>query len=237
MDMPAAIQELNRIAPELRVRILYEALPWDRRSAFADKIMDPAVKPIRPDMAVCGPAFTVADPFMSFDMLADARKRGHVVVVQSSGCEGAFVGDFMRELATRDGVLGIVTDGYVTHTASLIGHDFPIFACGSRIPDAGYEMEGSLQVPITCGGVVVNPDDIIVGNLDGVMVLSLAEAGELAEKSQWFTRVVGTLMKKYMDQGVRYTDAPGVREYWVHKTSGSKNEDEFYKEWCEKYGD
>ena len=92
-------------------------------------------------------------------------------------------------------------------------------------------------MPISCGGVLVNPGDIIIGNLDGVIVLAPEQAEELAGKSEWFTKVVGTLIKKYMDKGVRFTEAPGVREYWVHKTSGSKNEDEFYKEWCEKYGD
>lgn len=237
MDMQALMEKLNQIPPELRVRIIYEAIPWADRADFNPKIMDPAIKPIRPDMAVCGPAFTVADSFMSFEMLEDVRKRGCVIVIQTAGCEGTFVGNFMRELAERDGALGIVTDGYVTHTAALMKHDFPIFAKGARIPYAGYEMQGTVQAPITCGGITVNPGDIVVGNLDGIMVLSPEEADDLATKSQWFTKVVGALIEKYMDKGVRYIAIPGVREFWAHKTSGSKNEDEFYKEWLEKYGD
>ena len=63
------------------------------------------------------------------------------------------------------------------------------------------------------------------------------EAQQLAEKSQWFSKVVNTLIKKYMDKGTRFTEVPGVREYWAHKTTGTKNEDEFYRDWCEKYGD
>jgi len=235
MDTTGSIEKLNEIPADMRVRVLYEAVPWDRREDFAGKIMDPAIKPLRPDMAVCGPAYTVADAHMSFEMLDDVRKCGCVMCIQASGCEGTFVGDFMRELAVRDGVTGIVTDGYVTHSASLIKKDLPIFAKGSRIPYAGYEMEGTVQTPVSCGGVLVRPGDLVVGNLDGVMVLSPEEAAELADKSQWFMKVVGALIKKYMDQGVRYTEAPGVREYWMHKTSGSKNEDEFYREWCEKY--
>ena len=236
MDVKALIEKLNRIPAESRVRILYEAVPWERRKDLARKIMDPAIRPIRPDMAVCGPAYTVADSYMSFEMLDDVRKKGCVMVIQTSGCDGTFVGHFMRELAVRDGVSGIVTDGYVTHAAELIKHDFPIFAKGSRIPDAGYKMQGTVQVPVSCGGVLVQPGDIVVGNLDGVMVLTPGETEELADKSQWFTKVVGTLIKKYMDKGMRFTEVPGVREYWIHKTSGTKNEDEFYREWCEKYG-
>ena len=236
MAMSSLIKRIEELPAATRVRILYEAVPWERRKDFGRKIMDPAIKPIRPDMAVCGPAFTVADAYMSFEMLDDVRKKGCVMVVQTSGSEGTFVGAFMRELAERDGAVGLVTDGYVTHSAELIKHDFPIFAKGSRIPFAGYEMTGTVQVPISCGGVLVNPGDLIIGNLDGVMVLTPEEAEELAEKSQWFTKVVGALIEKYMDKGIRYTEAPGVREYWVHKTSGSKNEDEFYREWLEKYG-
>ena len=236
MEMTALLEKLRAIPPELRVRVLYEAIPWADREAYERKIMDPAIRPIRPDIAVCGPAYTVADSFMSFEMLADTRKAGCVMVIQTSGCEGTFVGNFMRELAERDGAVGLVTDGYVTHTAALLQHDFPIFAKGSRIPYAGYEMKGTVQTSITCGGVSVSPGDIVIGNLDGVMVLPSAEAEDLAEKSQWFTKVVGALISKYMDQGIRYTEAPGVQEYWVHKSSGSKNEDEFYREWIEKYG-
>jgi 4-hydroxy-4-methyl-2-oxoglutarate aldolase len=230
------IEKLSQVPPDLRVRTLYEAVPWARQKDWARQLMDPAIRPLRPDMAVCGPAYTVADSYMSFEMLADERKKGCVLVIQTSGCEGTFVGTFMRELAVRDGVVGIVTDGYVTHAANLMKESFPIFCKGSRIPHAGYQMKGTVLTPITCGGVIVNPGDIIVGNLDGVMVLNPADAEDLVEKSQWFSQVVGTLIHKYMDKGIRYTDVPGVREYWVHKASGSKNEHEFYQEWCEKYG-
>jgi regulator of RNase E activity RraA len=237
MDVTALTKRLIQIPLEVRTRVLYEAVPWIKRKDFGRKIMDPAIKPIKTDMAVCGPAYTVADSYMSFEMLDDVRKKGCVMVIQTSGCEGTFVGMFMRELAARDGALGIVTDGYVTHTAALIKHDFPIFARGSRIPFAGYEMQGTVQVPITCGGVIVNPGDMVIGDLSGVLVLTPEEAADLVEKSQWFIKVVEKLTKKYMDKGMRYTEVPGVKEYWVHKTSGSKNEDEFYREWCEKYGD
>ena len=237
MDTTTLMEKLNAMSPDTRVRVLYEVLPWDQRNDFAKRIMDPAIRPIRDDMAVCGPAYTVGDAYMTFEMLEDARKAGCVMVIQTSGCQGTFVGDFMRELAQRDGVTGIVTDGYVTHSAALIGKDLPIFAKGSRIPYAGYAMKGTVQSPITCGGAIVNPGDIIVGNLDGVIALPPALAEDLVEKAQWFGRIVGGLMKKYMDKGIRYVDAPGVREYWVHKAAGSKNEDEFYRDWCEKYGE
>ena len=236
MELSLLMEKLNKIPAHLRVRILYEGVPWALREGCRRRILDPAIKPIRPDMAVCGPAFTVADSAMSFAMLEDVRKQGCVLVIQTSGAEGTFVGDFMRQLAERDGVVGIVTDGYVTHAARLIQHDLPIFARGARIPDAGYQMEGTVQVPVTCGGVTVNPGDLVIGNLDGVLVLAPAQAEDMVEKAQWFTRVVGALVAKYMDQGIRYTDAPGVREYWAHKTSGSKNEDEFYQQWVERYG-
>lgn len=237
MNSGALVAKLNEMAPETRVRVLYEVLPWDERDDFAKQIMDPAIRPIRQDMAVCGPAYTVADANMSFEMLEDVSKAGCVMVIQTSGCQGTFVGDFMRELATRDGVTGIVTDGYVTHAAALIKKDLAILAKGSRIPYAGYSLKGTVQVPITCGGVVVNPGDIVVGNLDGVIVLPPDRAADLAEKAQWFGKVVGGLIRKYMDKGIRYVDAPGVREYWAHKAAGSKNEDEFYREWVEKYGE
>ena len=125
MDMAALIERISRIPPEVRTRVLYESLPWERRKDFGRKIMDPAVKPIRPDMAVCGPAFTVADSHMSYEMLDDVRKKGCVMVVQTSGCEGTFVGLFMRELAarvaaeTRDQIAASLLAAQATATHSL----------------------------------------------------------------------------------------------------------------------
>jgi len=228
------VEGIRGIPTEHITRLLYEAIPWNRRKYFDRKIMSPEIKPVRDDMIVVGPAYTIADAWMTLEMLEDKRKEGHVLVISSSGHQGTFIGALMCEIAKQDGSLGIVTDGYVTHKVSLAKNDFPVFCRGSAIKYAGYALKGDNFSSIVCGGVKVKPDDIIVGNADGVMVLSLEEAEKLLKDSEPILKIVETLINKYMSKGIKYIDSPGVREFWKHKASGDRDESDIYTDWCSK---
>jgi len=228
------VQEISNLPAEHITRILYEAIPWKMRKYFDRKIMSPEIKPLRDDMAVVGPAYTIGDAWMTLEMIEDQRKEGHVLVVSSSGHQGTFIGALMCEITKQDGGLGIVTDGYITHKAALVKNDFSVFCRGAAIKYAGYALKGDNYSPIVCGGVKVNPDDIIVGNADGVMVLTLEEAEKLSEDAKPILKIVQTLRNKYMNKGVKYIDAPGVREFWKHKASGDVDESDIYTDWCKK---
>lgn len=215
-------------------RLLYEAIPWNMRKYFDRKIMCPEIKPIRDDMVVVGPAYTVGDAWLTLEMIKDKRKEGHVIVVSSSGNQGTFIGALVCEIAKQDGALGIVTDGYITHKPNLVKKDFSVFCCGSAIKYSGYALTGDNFSTIVCGGVKVNPDDIIVGNADGVMVLTIKEAEKLLKDSKPILEITETLINKYMSKGIKYVDAPGVKEFWKHKASEDKNETDIYADWCSK---
>lgn len=236
MDTQTVVDNLRQLPREGLVRVLYDTVPWKKRDDYKTKIMDPAVKPLRPDMVLIGPAFTVADPWMSLDMLADESKKDCVLTIASSGFDGTFAGGFMGTLAQSDGAVGMLTDGYVTGSAALTRRDFPVFSRGTRIPHVGYSFEGRFQVPISCGGVIVNPGDIIVGDSDGVMVLTVDEADWLCENSKWLFQIMDVLTQRYLRKGVRFVDIPGVRDYWRFKVEGTRDEAEFYQEWLAEHG-
>ena len=235
-DTQAIVDKIRALPQQGLVRTLYETIPWNERPRFEARILDPAIRPLQEGAVLVGPAYTVADPWMAFDMLADEGKHGCVITMASSGCEGTFVGGFMARLAQDDGAVGMLTDGYVTGSESIIHRGLPVFAKGARIPYAGYSQEGRFQVPIVCGGVVVQPGDIIVGDRDGVIVLEPDDAAVLADEAQWIVKVIRIMTAKYLDKGVRFVDVPGVREYWSHKVNGTRNEADFYREWVEEYG-
>ena len=236
MDTQTIVDKIRALPPEGLVRTLYETIAWKERSYFETKIMDPAIRPMRDDMVLVGPAYTVADPWMALDMLADESKRGCVITIATSGREGTFVGGFMARLARADAAVGILTDGHVTGGAAIMKQELPVFSRGTRVPYAGYSFEGRFQIPISCGGVLVQPGDIIVGDMDGVMVLKPEEAARMCEDAQWIVKVIKTMTAKYLDKGVRFVDVPGVRDYWPYKVEGTRDEPEFYREWLEKHG-
>lgn len=228
------VEGIRNLPPAHITRLLYEATPWNRRKYFDRKIMSPEIKPLRDNMTVVGPAYTVGDAWMTLDMIEDQRKKGRVIVVSSAGHQGTFIGALMCEIAKQDGALGIVTDGFVTHKATLIKKQFPVFCRGATIKYAGYALKGNNFLPITCGGVKINPDDIIIGNADGVLALTLEEAEKLLKDSKPILKIVNTLLNKYMRKGIKYIDSPGVRAFWKHKASGDVDEADIYADWCEK---
>ena len=238
MNTMRIIEKLRQLPQEGLVRILYDTVPWKKRAYFQTRIMDPAIKPLRQDMVLIGPAYTVGDPWMAFDMLEDVSKRDCVLIIATSGFQGTFAGSLMATMAKNDGAVGLLTDGFVTGSSKLYKSDWPVFCKGTRIPYVGYSFEGRVQTPISCGGVVVNPGDIIVGDSDGVMVLAEEEANELCENSKWLFKITKIMTEQYIEKGVRFTDIPGVRDYWQYKVEGTRDEADFYKEWIEaNHGD
>ena len=92
-----------------------------------------------------------------------------------------------RSLAATEcqvkGLGGFVTTGSVRDSAEIISMGFPVFSGGVSIVGTVKESLGRINHPVSAGGVIVNPGDIILGDDDGVVVVPLAQAGEILEKS------------------------------------------------------
>ena len=77
---------------------------------------------------------------------------------------------------------GIVLDGSIRDLDEIRKMNFPVYATGAT-PNGPYkEGPGEINVPISCGGIVVNPGDIVLGDGDGVLVIRHQEAEALLEK-------------------------------------------------------
>jgi regulator of RNase E activity RraA len=95
--------------------------------------------------------------------------------------DAASFGDIVVERMVKRGVAGIVTDGAVRDRAGLIASRMPIWTAGiTAPPPAARLMLAAWQEPIGCGGVAVYPDDIVVADADGVIVVPAGLASEAA---------------------------------------------------------
>lgn len=110
---------------------------------------------------------------------------GDVLVVDTTGSyDHGLFGHNMALYAHRLGVKGIIIDGSVRDSAALRAMPFPTFAVGSA-PRAGVKRSaGSVNIPISCGGLVVSPGDLVVGDDDGVAVVPRALAEEIIEAAE-----------------------------------------------------
>lgn len=137
---------------------------------------------------LCGPACTVkvfpGDNLMVHKAL-DVAKPGDIVVVDAHGSSmNAVLGDLISTKAKHRGIAGFVVDGFVRDLPDIIELDFPVFARGATPIGPLHRGPGEINFPICCGGVVVNPGDLVVADGAGVVVIPQEIASELVERLQ-----------------------------------------------------
>jgi 4-hydroxy-4-methyl-2-oxoglutarate aldolase len=141
------------------------------------------IRPVWDGGAFAGPALTVwttpRDNLAPYAALRFA-KPGDVVLVATGAAEGfSVLGDLVIGMMRNAGVAAVVTDGLVRDVAGIREVGIPVYARGVS-PNSPFKRgPGGIGVPISLGGVVVAPGDLIVGDADGVVVVptaSLAEA-------------------------------------------------------------
>jgi 4-hydroxy-4-methyl-2-oxoglutarate aldolase len=148
------------------------------------QVMDPGIKPLDIQWRVCGPAFTVrseyADDQLMSKIAGKYAKPGDVIVVDAIGSRLATWGASMAHGIKQAGANGLVLDGYVlTEDLLRLRENIPVFCRGTMSISSGGARPGWLNIPVICGGVIVYPGDLVVGDGDGVVVVPKARIAEV----------------------------------------------------------
>lgn len=153
--------------------------------------LPPAIKPLNQNMKLWGPAFTVqtmpGDNLLLHRALAMASAGNVLVVNVSSHYEAGYWGEIMTVAALQRGIAGLVIDGCVRDAEAIEELAFPLFCRGLCIRGTTKYGKGSLNQSIIIGDTEVQPDDIIVGDRDGVVVVpsgNLQSTIEAAKKRE-----------------------------------------------------
>ena len=194
--------------------------------------VDPAIRCLTgDDHRLCGPACTVkvfpGDNLMVHKSL-DVARPGDVVVVDAGGSPmNAVLGDLVSIKAKHRGIAGFVVDGLVRDLPGIRELNFPVFARGVTSIGPLHRGPGEINFPICCGGVVVNPGDLVIADIAGIVVVPREIIAELLQRLQchdeknaaylasvrrgdfsneWVDRILGDLSCPLLDGGV-----PGER--------------------------
>jgi RraA family protein len=137
------------------------------------RVLDGAIQARSAATRVCGPAFTVRcrDDFLGVLRAIETASPGHVIVVDGGARQTALGGELFARGALVRGLGGIIVDGGYRDIGYVSGCPLPVY---SRFvtPLAGTTTTlGELQIPITCGGVVVRPGDMILADDEGIVVI------------------------------------------------------------------
>jgi regulator of RNase E activity RraA len=116
---------------------------------------------------------------------------GCIAIADARGTrDAATFGDIVVTRMAKRGVAGIVTDGAVRDRMGLIASKLPIWMNGITAPPPGARlMLAAWQEPIACGGVAVFPDDIVIADADGVVIIPAGLGDEVASKGSEQERI------------------------------------------------
>lgn len=188
--IPPNQPELVRLLADCSVATVHEAL---------GKIgaLDGAIRPLDRHMKLCGRAVTVkchpADNLMLIKAVSMARP-GDVIVLDAGDILNAgLFGEVLAVDCQAHGLAGLVTSGSVRDTEAICRRGFPVFCAGISVRGTAKASLGTINQPVSVGGIIVYPGDYILGDADGVVVVPhdrIAEAVETANAREEKERLV-----------------------------------------------
>ncbi|HEY8665805.1 MAG TPA: RraA family protein [Tepidisphaeraceae bacterium] len=219
--------KVNFLRPPAELMEAFREFPTPDISDLLNRLyaVDPEIRCLTSDQhRICGPALTVkvfpGDNLMVHKSL-DVLEPGDIVIIDAGGSKlNAVLGDLISTKARHRGVQGFVVDGLVRDLPSIQAIDLPVFARGTSPIGPLHRGPGEINYSICCGGVVISPGDIIVGDAMGVVVVPQGIAEELlgrlqshkADNAEYFESVKkGNFSNAWVDKILIDMECPMVR--------------------------
>ena len=211
--------ELNPVPPQIdkdRLALLARAEPATIGHFLHTGFMDPGVRALQQDVRIAGTAVTVRVPGPASSLVHYALGKlrpGDILVLDRCGdMKHAVTGGAVIYAARAAGVAGIIVDGVVTDAGELRRYGVPVWCRGiSPITGKMLALGGGFCVPVSCGGVAVNPGDAIVADECGVLVLRPADIEAAANRAIAMQEEEKTTLRR-LDAGEKMPDISGVTE-------------------------
>jgi regulator of RNase E activity RraA len=185
-----ALDLLRTIGGELNTAVIGDILD---EMGFRRQFLPPEIRALHSDMTMVGLAMPVleqdttgpADPFGKMFEALDSLRPGEVYLAAGGSMTYALWGEMMTTVALRKQAAGAVLHGHLRDTNKVRRLGLPVFSCGSYAQDQrGRGRVTAFRVPIVVGEVHIEPGDILVGDVDGVLAIPATAAAECVRRAR-----------------------------------------------------
>jgi regulator of RNase E activity RraA len=189
---------------------------------FTHQFLPPQVQPMRDDMKLVGRAMTVLmidvygkqkQPFGRLTEALDQLRPEEIYLASGGDMRCAYWGEILTATAKKRGAAGAVINGYHRDTPKVLEQDWPVFSRGRFAQDSAVRTQVvDYRCPIEVGGVMVEPGDLVFGDLDGVVIIPAKIEAEVIERA--LAKARGErLVRKEIENGMSSTEA--FRKYGI----------------------
>ena len=207
----------------LNVPLLLDGLKAAKIEIPGGGCMAMEIMPVERGMKVVGTAMTVetdnGDNFPIHVASYSVKEDGYVMVIDGKGYTGrAYFGDLIMGACQAAGFKGMVIDGCTRDRDGNVELGFPVYSRGFMPRGPIKKDEGNINTPIMCGGVKVEPGDLVVGDSDGVCVIPREHIETVlseAEKKLAYEENREKTIAAYREAKAEGRELPQLAPQWV----------------------